>query len=138
MIISQRPDLYQDWLPLWPGLAIIPDIYPDQGPMSGIHAGLLKAESPFVYVTGCDMPAVSADVILHMMARLRETADHPAGAMLRRESGHLEPLNAFYGRELAPLMEVCLKEKHSGLRPLPGPGLCLADRGSAGHPGSGL
>lgn len=116
MIASQRPDLYQAWLSQWPGLEIISDVYPGQGPMSGIHAGLLKAESPFVYVVGCDMPAVSPDVILHMMVRLRESQEKPAGAMLRRESGYLEPLNAFYSRELAPLMEVCLKKAKSGLQ----------------------
>ncbi len=116
LIVSQRPDLYEDWLGAWPGLALISDIYPGQGPMSGIHAGLLQAESPFVYVTGCDMPRVSPDLILHMMTRLRTSQDHPVGAMLRRESGHLEPLNAFYAKGLAPLMEVRLKEKVSGLQ----------------------
>ena len=116
LIVSQRPDLYEAWLDQLPGLALMSDIYPGQGPMSGIHAGLLQAESPFVYVTGCDMPRVSPDLILHMMTRLRTSQDHPVGAMLRRESGHLEPLNAFYAKGLAPLMEARLKARQSGLQ----------------------
>jgi formate dehydrogenase accessory protein FdhD len=84
--------------------------------MGGIHAGLVHAKSPFVYVTGCDMPHVNIDFIRSMMKRLENSSLPVSGAMLKRENGHLEPLNAFYHRDLVTSMEARLKAGESGLQ----------------------
>src|SRR5438128_12608886 len=39
-----------------PGTTMVDDRYPGLGPLAGIHAGLLVARSPLVWVVGCDYP----------------------------------------------------------------------------------
>src|SRR2546423_14622828 len=41
-----------------PGVTTVDDRYPGLGPLAGIHAGLLVARSPLVWVVGCDLPDV--------------------------------------------------------------------------------
>src|SRR2546423_4587188 len=41
-----------------PGVTTVDDRYPGLGPLAGIHAGLLAARSPLVWVVGCDLPDV--------------------------------------------------------------------------------
>src|SRR2546430_17145261 len=41
-----------------PGVTTVDDRYPGLGPLAGIHAGLLVARSPLVWVVGCDLPHV--------------------------------------------------------------------------------
>src|SRR2546423_14581148 len=41
-----------------PGVTTVDDRYPGLGPLAGIHAGLLVAQFPLVWVVGCDLPDV--------------------------------------------------------------------------------
>ena len=116
VLVTHRPELYDAVIKQQPRLRLLSDLYPGMGPMGGIHAGLVHAKSPFVYVTGCDMPHVNIDFIRSMMKRLENSSLPVSGAMLKRENGHLEPLNAFYHRDLVTSMEARLKAGESGLQ----------------------
>ncbi len=111
IIVTDRPQLYRD-----DKVRLASDIFPGGGPIAGIHAGLLQAKSRFVYVIGCDMPYIEKDYI-NFMKRKLESADvgSVAGCMMRRETGYLEPLNAFYSATLA---EALAKELEDGDRSL--------------------
>ena len=116
VLVTHRPELYDAVIKQQPQLRLLSDLYPDMGPMGGIHAGLVHAKSQFVYVTGCDMPHVNIDFIRSMMKRLENSSLPVSGAMLKIQKGHLEPLNAFYHRDLMTSMEARLKAGESGLQ----------------------
>jgi molybdopterin-guanine dinucleotide biosynthesis protein A len=42
--------------PTLPGLRMVEDQYPGLGPLAGMHAGLVAAHYPHVWVVGCDLP----------------------------------------------------------------------------------
>lgn len=115
LLVTNRPSLYGSLTASLPSVRLLADVFPGQGPMAGIHAGLLTAKSRFVYVIGCDMPYPSSSFISFMMDRIRSRED-VAGAMLKRPGDLLEPLNAFYGRQLVPAMEEALRLGQSGLQ----------------------
>lgn len=116
VLVTHRPELYDAVIKQQLQLRLLSDLYPDMGPMGGIHAGLVHAKSQFVYVTGCDMPHVNIDFIKSMMERLENSSLPVSGAMLKRKNGYLEPLNAFYHRDLVTSMEARLKAGESGLQ----------------------
>ena len=51
---------------------MIQDIYQESGPLAGIHAALLQAQSQWVFVTACDMPYLELAYLDFMMERLQE------------------------------------------------------------------
>lgn len=113
VVVSSRPDLYvgRD------DVRVIGDVFAGAGPMGGVHAALRAAQSEYVFVTGCDMPEPSAPFIARMEHLLdAESAKGPvAGAVVCRTSGHLEPLHAFYHRDLVDPMAEALRAGHRGL-----------------------
>ncbi len=115
ILVTNRPELYEDLLESLPRVRLVSDLYPGRGPMAGIHASLLLAQSRYVYVIGCDMPYLSPPFILFLMQKIR-SKENSSGAMLKRDAGFLEPLNAFYSRDLAGGMETALKGPESGLQ----------------------
>lgn len=47
---------------------IVPDIIPNCGPLSGIHAGLVKSNYSLSFVVACDMPFVSINLANHLIS----------------------------------------------------------------------
>jgi molybdopterin-guanine dinucleotide biosynthesis protein A len=68
-----------------------------RGPLSGIHAGLLKARSKYSYVIACDMPIINIDYIYYQM-RMLSSRDHMS--CITKLGDYIEPFNAFYSREM--------------------------------------
>jgi molybdopterin-guanine dinucleotide biosynthesis protein A len=100
MVSSPTPQLYD------PGqVRVIQDIYQESGPLAGIHAALLQAQSQWVFVTACDMPYLELAYLDFMMERLQEGSY--AVCVTEREGG-LEPFHAFYSRSALPALEDCL------------------------------
>ena len=112
VIVTDRPQLYRD-----EKVRVTSDVFPGNGPIAGIHAGLLQAKSRFVYVIGCDMPHPELDYI-NLMKRKLESADASsiAGCMMRRDTGCLEPLNAFYNTALTDAMDKSLEDGKRSLQ----------------------
>ena len=95
VIVTNSPDLYS-------GIDCrkVPDIYYAQGSLAGIHSGLVHARQEKVFVVGCDMPFLSADLI-------KEICSHAAEGELvipHSSNGH-EPLHALYSKSCLPAME---------------------------------
>lgn len=80
-------------------LPIIKDIYPDKGPLGGIHAALVNSSSFYTFVLACDMPFVEIGLIKHLKSLIR------GYDVVLPESKHgLEPLHAFYSKNcIAPI-----------------------------------
>lgn len=83
-----------------PGARMVEDRYPGLGPLAGIHAGLLAARYPQVWVVGCDLP----DVDPGLASLLRGLAGDYDVVVPRLDS---EPQGvcALYDRELASRIE---------------------------------
>jgi molybdopterin-guanine dinucleotide biosynthesis protein A len=86
------------------GLPAVADIFPGCGPMGGIHAALSTSNADTVFVVGCDMPFLRAEL-------LRDLLDaHPdSPIVVPWHDGRLHPLCGVYRRETLPLMEAALR-----------------------------
>lgn len=75
------------------GVEELCDLYPEMGPLGGIHAGLTAARCDTVFVTACDMP------FFHR-ALARQLLDHAPRyeAALPRDGEAVEPLFAMLRR----------------------------------------
>lgn len=112
VIVTDRPQLYRD-----KKVRVVSDVFPGCGPMAGIHAGLLQSKSLFVYVIGCDMPYPEPNYINLMKRKLESAAANSvAGCMMRRDTGCLEPLNAFYNVALTDAMARSLENGERSLQ----------------------
>ncbi|CAM4353268.1 molybdopterin-guanine dinucleotide biosynthesis protein A [Paenibacillus endophyticus] len=78
------------------------DIYPECGPLSGLHAGLSAIGSGYVFVMACDMPRVSEELLAALKAHMAQGADviHVKG----------QPFHALYHAGTAPDIEASLKK----------------------------
>jgi len=95
-----------------PGARWIPDVRPGLGALGGVHAALLASSTPWLAVTGCDVPFLPALLWRVLLAR----ADDVLAVVPEGPTG-LEPLAAVYHRDLVPQVE---KRLDAGRRSLHG------------------
>lgn len=81
----------------WP---MVGDIYPDAGPLAGIHAALKSVTSPLIFVAGCDMPFLDKTLISYLCS-LVEGYD----VVVPRTAKGLEPLHAVYRQSIVEAIE---------------------------------
>ena len=81
------------------GLEIVPDIHPGSA-LGGLHAGLVRAGTPYVFVSACDVPWPDPRVIARLCS-LRQGYD----VVVPRTDGGIDPLFAVYGTGCLPAME---------------------------------
>jgi len=93
----------------WAGLParLVPDAFPDSGPLAGIYSGLLAAQHDFALTVAADMPFLSPNLLAAMLARERDydalapRSPRPGSA---RNQLDVEPLHAIYSKAcLAPM-----------------------------------
>ncbi len=69
------------------------DVYPDGGPLAGIHAGLLVARNGHALVVACDMPFVNLQLLEYMVKVPRQY-----DILIPKLKAGVEPLHAVYSR----------------------------------------
>jgi molybdopterin-guanine dinucleotide biosynthesis protein A len=104
ILISSNSVLYNDF-----GYTVIPDEYPDSGPMAGIHACLKASSNEHHFVLSVDTPFVSPEFISFMMEARGD--GHIAAPWFGNE--HYEPLCAYYSRRVLPVIESFLDNGNS-------------------------
>lgn len=78
------------------GLPVVEDIRPGLGPLAGLEAALTAAETPWILLVACDMPAVSTALFRNLLAA---AASCRADAVVPCHAGRgREPLCAAYHR----------------------------------------
>jgi len=88
-------------------LTIVTDIFPVRSSLTGIHAGLFYARTPFIFVTACDTPFLSKEMVETVVSRI-----HPADAVVIPETENgTEQLCAAYSKTCLPAMERQIKAK---------------------------
>ena len=86
-------------------VSIIPDKYPQCGPLAGIHAGLLASRYDYSFVVACDMPYLDTCAAGFII-------DAAAGydAAIPFIDGYYHPLHGVYKKSCLPLIEKMLEQ----------------------------
>lgn len=80
---------------------IIPDIFPDKGPLGGLYASLLASESEWNLLIPCDVPLVPVELFKQMLP----FCNSQQAVIPKLPNGNLEPLVAVYNRNIIPVLE---------------------------------
>ncbi len=88
------------------GLKTIPDIFPDCGPVGGMHSGLFHASGEMVLFLGCDMPFVDSQVFSFLIDNIN--CNHAAVAL---NNGFRETLCTVMRKISLPIMKQAIAEK---------------------------
>lgn len=94
------------------GRPVCTDIIKNAGPLGGIHAALKTVREGYVFITACDMPFISEDLIARMQTVIHKSSP---SAVVARHNGFIEPFHAFYSAELIEKIELLLKDAPCGL-----------------------
>lgn len=112
------------------GAQAIEDIFPDCGPLGGIHAALKSSQSEWNFVLAVDLPFVEADFLRYLLRKAEgpsimplRTEPAPARrgnrelrtsvlAVVPRTTHGWQPLCALYRKSFAEIAEKALREKH--------------------------
>lgn len=93
MIVGRDPKVYKNY-----DVRVVQDIYDYRSSMTGLHAGLHYMETPYAFVTACDSPFVTADMVRLVV----EQTAPPNDWVLPTHDGHYEPLCSVYGKRCLP------------------------------------
>jgi molybdopterin-guanine dinucleotide biosynthesis protein A len=85
---------------------MVADIYPNKGPLSGIHASLVASETELNVITACDMPFISRDVAQFISAKLIDY-----DAVIPQVASKLQPLFGGYKKRIASILEEQLQKE---------------------------
>lgn len=78
------------------------DIYPDCGPMGGIHSALSVCKSDALFVVPCDMPLFKREFAEFLCSQLTEETD---AVVPLTSDGRTHPLCAVYKKQTAAVFE---------------------------------
>ncbi len=85
---------------------VIEDVYPERGPLGGIHAALSRTTTDLNLVVAVDLPFIQRDFLHYLIARARET---DAVVVVPRAGGGLQPLCAVYRRSFSEVADRSLR-----------------------------
>ncbi len=105
-IITNQPEAY-----VYLGVPLFGDIYNIQSPMTGIFTSLLNSSNQWVFISACDMPFINAHLITYMASK-RNNFD----AVVPILKSKIEPLFAFYSKQLLASMEKAILTDKRGLQ----------------------
>lgn len=86
------------------GYPIVPDIYPGCGPLSGLHAGLSAARNRYSFVSACDIPFLSEELMRRIISE-KDGCD----AVILKHGEYFEPLFSLYGKTFIKAAETSVK-----------------------------
>jgi molybdenum cofactor guanylyltransferase len=89
---------------------VIEDLYPDRGPLGGIHAALTASETELNLILGVDMPFVEVRFMKYLIS---VAGISNAFVTVPCVGGHYEPLCAVYRKEFAIRAEEALKAERN-------------------------
>jgi molybdopterin-guanine dinucleotide biosynthesis protein A len=79
---------------------MVRDFLPVSGSVTGIVSALLNAETPYVFVLGCDMPFLTEDGIRYLIDQV-----HGEDVIVPKTEAGFEPMHAIYGRScISPML----------------------------------
>ena len=108
IVVARDADAYRDC-----GTTVIADRWPGEGPLVGLHAGLMSTETEYAAAIACDLPFVERA----LLAGLIDLA--PGWSAIVPEAlGNIHPLCAIYHRSVGQTAEDLLRRGGGSLRRL--------------------
>lgn len=104
-LVGSDPEPYRSL-----GLPVVTDLFPHRGPLAGIHAALVYAQTPYIFVAACDLPFLRARLAAYLAAQAPGW-----DIVVPRIDGFSEPLCAVYGRNCLPASEEALRKEQPKL-----------------------
>ncbi len=89
------------------GLPVVKDIYPNCGPISGLHAALCACKSDALFCIPCDVPLFKLSLAEYICSKVE--AGYDAVVPISKD-GHMHPLCAVYKKSAVDIFE---KQIHS-------------------------
>lgn len=99
---------------------IVTDVYPERGPLGGIHAALAVSPTEYNVMLAIDMPFVDSKLLKYMLAEAHKT---PALVVVPRVSGGYQPLCAVYRKAFAEVAQKALVRGDNKIDKLFEPGI---------------
>lgn len=100
------------------GLPVVPDRLPGRGPASGIYTALTITSSDWNLIAGCDMPAITSELMLDLLRRAA-AASNPIDCLAAAgPNGEPEPLCAVYHRRCLPAVARAIGENRLKMKNL--------------------
>ncbi len=93
-------------------LPVVPDVFPDLGPMSGIHATMVRTSRPLLLALACDMPRIHPGLLRYVL----DSSEGFDATVPVTADGSVYPLCGAYRVTCFGSLEHALKSKASGLR----------------------
>lgn len=97
------------------GYVVIPDVYPGQGPISGVHAALAETKARWNLIVACDMPGLTTDFLADLLIAAQR-CDALCVAPVS-ECG-AEPLCAVWRCDALPCVEAAIASRHLKMQDL--------------------
>lgn len=97
------------------GAPVISDIYPDRGPLGGIHAALRNSTTELNLMLAVDMPLLTLPLLSYLVDRARQS---DAIVTVPRSGGRFQPLCGIYRSEFADVAERSLQAGKNKIDPL--------------------
>jgi len=76
---------------------VFPDIYPDKGPLGGLHSGLSHTKTEWNFVLNCDMPFINRELISYILNYKKDKK-----IIIPEENGQIQPLCGVYNKSCLP------------------------------------
>ncbi len=86
---------------------VVEDIFPDCGPLGGIHAAVCMTRTELNLMLSVDTPLISSDFLAWLLEQARASSEW---IVVPEVLGGLQPLGAVYRRRLRPLVEQALRK----------------------------
>jgi molybdopterin-guanine dinucleotide biosynthesis protein A len=96
LLVTRQPELYRG-----KPVRIVQDIYEARSSLTGIHAGLVHAQTEFVLVAACDAPFIRPELIRLLLGEIQPESD----VIVPQKHQHYEPLCAVYSKRCIPFIE---------------------------------
>ena len=95
--------------------SVVEDIFPERGPLGGIHAALRDSDRELNLVLAVDLPFVTPELLVYLIQRAQGS---PCLAIVPRLQAGWEPLCAVYRREFAKVAEDALRRGENAIHSL--------------------
>jgi molybdenum cofactor guanylyltransferase len=94
---------------------VIEDVYPERGPLGGIHTALMSTATELNLMLAVDLPFIGADFLRYL---IREAGRANAVVTVPRGGGFLQPLCAVYRKEFGETARNALQAGNNKIGPL--------------------
>lgn len=86
-------------------LQVVYDIYPEIGPLGGIHAGLMAVKTPYCMVLPVDVPQIPEDFLEGLLKFHEQDVINKEKPVLAEREGFVEPLIGIYPVSMVSYIE---------------------------------